>query len=274
MAAESKRAIRPHPQQMVKCPRCESPDTKFCYYNNYSTTQPRYFCKNCKRYWTDGGTLRNVPVGGGLRKNKRSAKPKVSNNTSSSPPLPPSSSSSHHKTSSSTPSSCNILSNIATSHALLNLSNENHHALPHSSSMPNSGYLVFNPRIYEGGDQATPHPNMPYQEANFSHQIVPPSPLSIIGGLKQQGPLSTSHFLSGYGHERTLSESLQQPAGFHHNSSMDTSANYTMTNFVNVNDWQQISEGLFGGAGGETNFMFMQPPQPPQWADFDSGTRL
>lgn len=271
MAAEAKRAIRPHPQQMVKCPRCESPDTKFCYYNNYSTTQPRYFCKNCKRYWTAGGTLRNVPVGGGLRKNKRSAKTKVSNNTASSPPLPPSSAS-HHKPASSTPSSCNIISNIATSHAILNLSNENHHALPHCSSMANPGYLVFNPRIYEAGDQATPHANnMPYQEANFSNQIVPPSPLSILGGLKQQGPLSTNHFLSGYGHERTLSESLQ-PAGFHH-SSLDTSANYTMTNFVNVNDWQQISEGLFG-SGGETNFMFMQPPQPPQWADFDSGTRL
>ncbi|KAL0407386.1 UNVERIFIED_CONTAM: Dof zinc finger protein DOF1.4 [Sesamum latifolium] len=28
-------------------------------------------CKACKRYWTRGGTLRNVPVGGGCRKNKR-----------------------------------------------------------------------------------------------------------------------------------------------------------------------------------------------------------
>lgn len=62
----------PHPSEVLKCPRCESLDTKFCYYNNYSLTQPRYFCKNCKRYWTAGGALRNVPVGGGLRKNKRS----------------------------------------------------------------------------------------------------------------------------------------------------------------------------------------------------------
>ncbi|XP_050387051.1 dof zinc finger protein DOF5.3-like [Argentina anserina] len=54
-----------------KCPRCESLNSKFCYYNNYSLSQPRYFCKACRRYWTQGGTLRNVPVGGGCRKGKR-----------------------------------------------------------------------------------------------------------------------------------------------------------------------------------------------------------
>ncbi|KAH7290329.1 hypothetical protein KP509_30G042800 [Ceratopteris richardii] len=63
---------RPHPPEGLKCPRCESTDTKFCYYNNYNTSQPRHFCKSCKRYWTAGGSLRNVPVGGGLRKNKKS----------------------------------------------------------------------------------------------------------------------------------------------------------------------------------------------------------
>ncbi|KAA8543994.1 hypothetical protein F0562_021829 [Nyssa sinensis] len=64
---------RPQPEQALKCPRCDSTNTKFCYYNNYSLTQPRYFCKSCRRYWTKGGTLRNVPVGGGCRKNKRSS---------------------------------------------------------------------------------------------------------------------------------------------------------------------------------------------------------
>ncbi|KAG6521603.1 hypothetical protein ZIOFF_018728 [Zingiber officinale] len=57
-------------QQTLHCPRCKSTNTKFCYYNNYSLAQPRYFCKTCKRYWTEGGSLRNVPVGGGSRKNK------------------------------------------------------------------------------------------------------------------------------------------------------------------------------------------------------------
>ncbi|XVE77304.1 hypothetical protein DITRI_Ditri13aG0051600 [Diplodiscus trichospermus] len=59
------------PPEQLNCPRCKSTNTKFCYYNNYSLTQPRYFCKSCRRYWTQGGSLRNVPVGGGSRKNKR-----------------------------------------------------------------------------------------------------------------------------------------------------------------------------------------------------------
>ncbi|XP_074567733.1 dof zinc finger protein 1-like [Curcuma longa] len=61
---------RPSKEQALNCPRCNSTNTKFCYYNNYSLTQPRYFCKTCRRYWTEGGSLRNVPVGGGSRKNK------------------------------------------------------------------------------------------------------------------------------------------------------------------------------------------------------------
>ncbi|XP_010422747.1 PREDICTED: dof zinc finger protein DOF4.1-like [Camelina sativa] len=59
------------PQEPRNCPRCNSSNTKFCYYNNYSLAQPRYLCKSCRRYWTEGGSLRNVPVGGGSRKNKK-----------------------------------------------------------------------------------------------------------------------------------------------------------------------------------------------------------
>ncbi|KAI4325855.1 hypothetical protein MLD38_031219 [Melastoma candidum] len=59
--------------QNLRCPRCDSLNTKFCYYNNYNLTQPRHFCKTCRRYWTKGGALRNVPIGGGCRKNKSSA---------------------------------------------------------------------------------------------------------------------------------------------------------------------------------------------------------
>ncbi|CAN8301147.1 unnamed protein product [Cochlearia groenlandica] len=66
-------AAKPQPPDLaVRCPRCDSTNTKFCYYNNYSLSQPRYFCKSCRRYWTKGGTIRNIPVGGGYRKNKRS----------------------------------------------------------------------------------------------------------------------------------------------------------------------------------------------------------
>ncbi|KAL4333047.1 hypothetical protein GQ457_07G021070 [Hibiscus cannabinus] len=69
----------------LSCPRCDSNNTKFCYYNNYNLSQPRYFCKSCRRYWTQGGTLRNVPVGGGTRKaSKRSRSSSGSGTCSSS----------------------------------------------------------------------------------------------------------------------------------------------------------------------------------------------
>ncbi|KAL6651787.1 hypothetical protein ACP70R_010712 [Stipagrostis hirtigluma subsp. patula] len=55
-------------RQQLECPRCGSTNTKFCYYNNYSTAQPRHFCRACRRYWTHGGTLRDVPVGGACRR--------------------------------------------------------------------------------------------------------------------------------------------------------------------------------------------------------------
>ncbi|XP_059640166.1 cyclic dof factor 3 [Cornus florida] len=61
------------PDKIIPCPRCSSMDTKFCYYNNYNVNQPRHFCKSCQRYWTAGGTMRNVPVGAGRRKNKNAA---------------------------------------------------------------------------------------------------------------------------------------------------------------------------------------------------------
>lgn len=72
MADRARHAKVPQPEQALKCPRCDSTNTKFCYFNNYSLTQPRHFCKTCRRYWTRGGALRNVPVGGGFRRNKRS----------------------------------------------------------------------------------------------------------------------------------------------------------------------------------------------------------
>ena len=45
---------------------------RFCYYNNASVNQPRYFCKVCERHWTGGGTLRAVDPGAGRRRDKRS----------------------------------------------------------------------------------------------------------------------------------------------------------------------------------------------------------
>ena len=58
-------------KQQLKCPRCESNNTRFSHYNNYKLSQPRHFCKDCRRHWTKCGALRNVPVGGGTHKNSK-----------------------------------------------------------------------------------------------------------------------------------------------------------------------------------------------------------
>ncbi|XP_078438617.1 dof zinc finger protein DOF5.3-like [Wolffia australiana] len=58
-------------ERELPCPRCESRNTKFCYYNNHSINQPRYFCKDCRRHWTKGGSLRDIPVGGSTRKGSK-----------------------------------------------------------------------------------------------------------------------------------------------------------------------------------------------------------
>jgi hypothetical protein len=65
---EHEAAARPAKQRRLQCPRCRSTNTKFCYYNNYSTAQPRHLCRACRRYWTHGGTLRDVPVGAATRR--------------------------------------------------------------------------------------------------------------------------------------------------------------------------------------------------------------
>ncbi|CAL1380518.1 unnamed protein product [Linum trigynum] len=71
-ALQQQNPLPPPPEQeQLPCPRCDSTNTKFCYYNNYNFSQPRYFCKSCRRYWTQGGTLRDIPVGGGTRKSAK-----------------------------------------------------------------------------------------------------------------------------------------------------------------------------------------------------------
>ncbi|KAI3750045.1 hypothetical protein L2E82_20669 [Cichorium intybus] len=86
MVDRARLAKLPLPEPGLNCPRCDSTNTKFCYFNNYSLTQPRHFCKTCRRYWTRGGALRNVPVGGGCRRNKRSSKSRSSKSPSQSGP--------------------------------------------------------------------------------------------------------------------------------------------------------------------------------------------
>ncbi|XP_029126975.1 dof zinc finger protein DOF1.4 isoform X2 [Cajanus cajan] len=131
-------------QQALKCPRCDSSNTKFCYYNNYSLSQPRHFCKACKRYWTRGGTLRNVPVGGGCRKNKRVKRPNGdASATANSPP------------SSSTPSA-----------------NSNPPSQAHIDSIASSStsnHININPLFY--GLTSNGNMNVPFPRFNLQSQM-------------------------------------------------------------------------------------------------------
>lgn len=88
MADRARLARGPLPEQAQKCPRCDSTNTKFCYYNNYSLSQPRHFCKACRRYWTRGGNLRNVPVGGGCRRNKKNKNNSSKSSSAAAAPSP------------------------------------------------------------------------------------------------------------------------------------------------------------------------------------------
>ncbi|XP_047054778.1 uncharacterized protein LOC124660971 isoform X3 [Lolium rigidum] len=74
MSERARLAHVPQQEPGLNCPRCDSTNTKFCYFNNYNLAQPRHFCHACRRYWTRGGTLRSVR--GYRRHTKLSDKPK------------------------------------------------------------------------------------------------------------------------------------------------------------------------------------------------------
>nr|CDM87185.1 unnamed protein product [Triticum aestivum] len=65
MSERARLARVPQPQSRLNCPRCDSTNTKFCYFNNYSLTQPRHFCRACRRYWTRVARSAMSPGGGG-----------------------------------------------------------------------------------------------------------------------------------------------------------------------------------------------------------------
>ncbi|XP_068339486.1 dof zinc finger protein DOF3.6-like isoform X2 [Pyrus communis] len=137
MSDRARLAKIPQPETALKCPRCESTNTKFCYFNNYSLTQPRHFCKTCRRYWTRGGALRSVPVGGGCRRNKKTK----SNSSSSSRSKSPVATGDHIQTGSNSitnNSSNHMIGN--TPHHLTQLPPSTHQSLPFlASSIPSLG---------------------------------------------------------------------------------------------------------------------------------------
>lgn len=83
--SNSKGKVEIKPDPNPKCPRCDSMKTRFCYFNNHKTSQPRYICKNCNRFWTQGG--RRIKGGRDSSSSGGSAKDSPSTTSSLSPPL-------------------------------------------------------------------------------------------------------------------------------------------------------------------------------------------
>ncbi|CAN4085673.1 unnamed protein product [Withania somnifera] len=171
------RKPRPQKEQAINCPRCNSTNTKFCYYNNYSLSQPRYFCKTCRRYWTEGGSLRNVPVGGGSRRNKR-----PNNNNSSS-----------SNTSSTSSSSKKLLSDLANPNDL-NLTYNSIPAAAATTSAANFSNLsefMALPLIHPSNSASSYMPNNLYSSSTGLPNLHDLKPSSIN--------FSLDGFENGYG---------------------------------------------------------------------------
>ncbi|KAL8113033.1 dof zinc finger protein DOF1.4-like [Apium graveolens] len=215
--------IQQQQQLALKCPRCDSSNTKFCYYNNYSLSQPRHFCKACKRYWTRGGTLRNVPVGGGCRKNKRVKRPAATTSTSS-----VAVDSSHN-------TSLSLLNPMTTS---LKLNNPLFYMNPSSSEFN----LSFDSRVDAAGGHHQFYENdlQPRLISSLgfssSSQIVPSSDLS-------KSMLSSYHHLPNFG---SFSSTVS-------NAPPTMAANSFL--LPNIQQQKFVSEGVIGdarAAGGST----------------------
>ncbi|KAK7317107.1 hypothetical protein RJT34_01064 [Clitoria ternatea] len=217
------RRARPQKDQALNCPRCNSTNTKFCYYNNYSLSQPRYFCKTCRRYWTEGGSLRNVPVGGGSRKNKRST---------------PSSAS-------STPSQ--LPSSSTTKKLIPDLAPPPN--FPHSASQ--------NPKIHQGQDLNLAYPPSDQDYNSVSKFIEVPYTTELDKGTSST---SSSHQLSAM---ELLKTGIANSSSRGLNNSFmpmslsdSTTAMYSSTVFPNLQDFKPPPglnfslEGFENGYGG------------------------
>ncbi|EAZ26442.1 hypothetical protein OsJ_10328 [Oryza sativa Japonica Group] len=74
MADRARLARAPHPKPALKCPRCDSTNTKFCYYNNTPSPSPATSARPAAATGRAAARSGKVPVCGGCRRNKRSGK--------------------------------------------------------------------------------------------------------------------------------------------------------------------------------------------------------
>ncbi|XP_016187297.1 dof zinc finger protein DOF3.6 isoform X2 [Arachis ipaensis] len=205
MADRARLAKIPPPEAALKCPRCDSTNTKFCYFNNYSLSQPRHFCKACRRYWTKGGTLRNVPVGGGCRRNKKN---KRSSSRSKSPP---------NNNNEKQQSSSAIPSNNIPPHELIG-----HHQLSHQPppNLPFMASLQNHLSRYGGGGGVA---------SNMGLSLTDHHPhMGFVGngGVVDQWRLQQFPFLNGFDSNSSsaaVASSISYPNTFHHENDQGSS---------------------------------------------------
>ncbi|XP_027332008.1 dof zinc finger protein DOF1.4 [Abrus precatorius] len=182
-------------QHALKCPRCDSSNTKFCYYNNYSLSQPRHFCKACKRYWTRGGTLRNVPVGGGCRKNKRVKRPMVTTSSAI-----------------DTASSSSSAPTAASQAQIDTASTSNHvnplfYGLPSNSSDVSLPFPRFNSRVSSSGYDLQPHQLNNALGLGFSSGIISNQAADNNNGYSQRNGFISNNILVSSNYNSIFSSS-------------------------------------------------------------------
>ncbi|TKW41357.1 hypothetical protein SEVIR_1G309300v4 [Setaria viridis] len=206
--------------EAVKCPRCESTNTKFCYYNNYNLSQPRHFCKSCRRYWTKGGVLRNVPVGGGCRKAKRSSS---SSSPSSAPSTPTSATDAKNprRASASSPRSNSGSGSGSASPTAAVATAPTTPATPSSNSI---GLTSHHTNPFSTVDVAPPAPIFADHAAALASLFAPPPP----------PPLPAFTFTAQPKEESAAAASAQHLAGQAVPSEAPSSASTDMTPFASL----------------------------------------
>ncbi|XP_042431712.1 dof zinc finger protein DOF2.4-like isoform X1 [Zingiber officinale] len=252
MSDRARLAKIPQLEAGMKCPRCYSANTKFCYFNNYSLSQPRHFCKTCRRYWTRGGALRNVPVGGGCRRNKRT-KP---------------SSSSANSTNTSTAAAAVIPSAVATSgsSSAATTSAASLHQLPFMASLHQlrdfGGYgagVVQPPANTLDYQLATAAENLRLQqltqfpllgEGHLDHALPPPAPMPVYPFQGDGG----GSFIAGSfaGHVQSSEPSAVKMEDKNNNQQMFHNLARMQYLGLSRND-QLFWNGSGGGGGGSTS---------------------
>ncbi|KAK9064241.1 hypothetical protein SSX86_015621 [Deinandra increscens subsp. villosa] len=223
LSTPMKRSLQTQQSDPLECPRCDSTNTKFCYYNNYNKTQPRHYCKACKRHWTKGGTLRNVPVGGG-RKNKRV---KRSNTTTT--------------TSTSTATTMDHMNLVLSDHKYMLPSEKGLFFKPNYSEFDqvswdfNGGFAGVTTSM-----QQLPHQNLGFSiHSNLSsmdtnpNPIIPTSFTPLLSGFKDDSTVTTTRMMIP--DSSTSSQPWMQ---------VPTTSNFLEPNYWNWNDIDSIQADL------------------------------